>query len=54
MVGLAVGGEFNIAKNLMIDVEGSVHVGSADYSTFFANSVDVTSLGLAVGVIYRF
>lgn len=54
MVGLAIGGEFNITKNLMIDVEGSFHVGSADYTTFFADSVDVTSLGLAVGVNYRF
>jgi opacity protein-like surface antigen len=54
MLGLAVGGEFNITKNLMIDVEGSVHVGSADYSSFFTDSVDVTSLGLAVGLNYRF
>jgi hypothetical protein len=54
MLGIGVGGEFNITKNLRVNVEGMIHIGSADYNTFFADSVDVYALGLAAGVNYRF
>lgn len=54
MFGVGVGGEFNITKNFRFNVEGMAHYGSADYNTFFTNSVDVYSLGLSAGVSYKF
>jgi opacity protein-like surface antigen len=56
MFGFGVGGEFNITKNFHVNVEGMVHIGSADYNSFFvgSDSVDVYSLGLAAGVSYKF
>lgn len=54
MLGFGVGGEFNITKNLRFNIEGMLHVGSADYNTFFADSVDMYSLGLAAGMSYKF
>jgi hypothetical protein len=55
MFGIGVGGEFNVTKNFRVNVEGMVHVGSADYITgAISTDADVYSLGLAAGVSYKF
>lgn len=55
MFGFGVGGEFNITKNLRFNIEGMIHVGSADYPVNIGGqSVDILAYGLAAGMSYRF
>lgn len=54
MFGLGVGGEFNITRNFRFNIEAMLHTGSADYPTFFSDTVDVYTFGIAAGFNYRF
>jgi hypothetical protein len=56
MVGFGVGGEFNITRNLRFNIEGMIHMGSADYPNNFIgdSSVDLYAAGLAAGINYKF
>jgi hypothetical protein len=54
MFGVGIGGEFNVTRNFRFSIEAMVHAGSADYPTFFFDSVDVYSYGLAAGFNFRF
>lgn len=51
---IGVGGSFRIAGNLTLDVEAAAYTGTADYGTYFVESVDLYSVGLAAGLRYRF
>ena len=55
MLGFGVGGEFNITRNLRFNIEGMIHVGSADYPVWgTGDSVDLYAAGLAAGLSYKF
>ena len=54
MFGAGVGGEFDATENLRIHIEGMFHAGSAEYNSYFTDSVVVYSVGVAAGFTYRF
>lgn len=54
MVGFGIGGEFNITRNLRFNVEGMIHMGSADYPVWIGTSTDIYAAGLAAGISYKF
>jgi len=49
-----VGGTFMIVNNLTFDVEATMYVGSANYASYFADSVNLYSYGLSAGLRYHF
>ena len=53
-VTIGVGGSFRIVGNLTFDIEAALYAGTADYATYFADSIDLTSVGLSAGLRYRF
>ncbi|HEX9626267.1 MAG TPA: outer membrane beta-barrel protein [Acidiferrobacterales bacterium] len=53
-LGLGVGGDFNITRNLRFNIEGMMHIGSADYDFWIGTDTDFVSLGIAAGVNYQF
>jgi len=51
---IGVGGTFRIAGNLFLDVEAQAYSGTADYSLYFTDTVDLYGVGLSAGLRYRF
>jgi len=49
-----VGGSFVLAKQLTLDVEAILYAGTAKYSRYFSDFVDVFGSGLGASLRYRF
>jgi hypothetical protein len=57
MLGLGIGGEFNLTKNLRFNAEAMIHGGTVNYSYNLPTAVgngDLYATGIAVGLSYKF